>query len=341
VLDDVQRLVANLIAMNEILRDHERVSVRLVMTPDRMVIDEARRTFTYLNLYGYLTDAVVVNRIFPPEVGDYFDGWRERQQRALHDVEAAFAPVPVLTRATSARRSSARGCSTGWARRSCTGTGPDEVLHDRVGERLELSEEGARPAAGAALRQQGRDLAEEARAGAHRPRQRREAHDAPAPGHGRAAAGRRVVRRRRPARGVRARRGAWLRRCARTTRSTTCARGSPRPRRPRSGWRARLSTRRASGRRRVPPQGWAAPQDHAARQEEAQALVALLQALRELVPAELQAQLTRSSGRSCSAAGAHRLVGRAARAAPEMRERPAARALRTSRSRDGAPEAGA
>src|SRR4029453_11578884 len=42
----------------------------------------------------------------------------------------------------------------------------------------------------------------------------------------------------------------------------------------------------------VPPQGWAAPQDHAVRQEEAQALVALLQTLRELVPAELQAQLT-------------------------------------------------
>src|SRR5215218_11372610 len=59
VFDDVQRLVRNLIAMNEILRDDENVSVRLVMNPDRMVIDEARRMFTYLNLYGYLTDAVV------------------------------------------------------------------------------------------------------------------------------------------------------------------------------------------------------------------------------------------------------------------------------------------
>src|ERR671936_1421808 len=58
VLDDVQRLVRNLIAMNEILRDNERVSVRLVMAPDRMVVDEARRTFTYLNLYGYLTEPV-------------------------------------------------------------------------------------------------------------------------------------------------------------------------------------------------------------------------------------------------------------------------------------------
>jgi arsenite/tail-anchored protein-transporting ATPase len=96
VLDDVHRLVRNLIAMNEILRDRERVSIRLVMTPDRLVIDEARRTFTYLNLYGYLTDAVIVNRVFPAEVGDYFGAWRERQQRRLADVEAAFAPVPVL-----------------------------------------------------------------------------------------------------------------------------------------------------------------------------------------------------------------------------------------------------
>ena len=112
VLDDVQRLVRNLIAMNEILRDHERVSVRLVMNPDRMVIDEARRTFTYLNLYGYLTDAVVVNRVFPAEVGDYFGAWRERQQEQLREVEAAFAPVPCCARRTSTRRSSARRCST-------------------------------------------------------------------------------------------------------------------------------------------------------------------------------------------------------------------------------------
>ena len=96
VLDEVGALVRNLIAMNEILRDHEHCSLRLVMTPDRMVIDEARRTFTYLNLYGFLTDAVVVNRVFPDEVGAYFDGWRARQRERLEEVEAAFAPVPVL-----------------------------------------------------------------------------------------------------------------------------------------------------------------------------------------------------------------------------------------------------
>jgi arsenite-transporting ATPase len=96
VLEDVNRLVANLIAMNQILRDHDRVSIRLVTNPDRMVIDESRRTFTYLNLYGFLTDAVIVNRVFPPTVGPYFAAWRERQQEQLADVLAAFDPVPVL-----------------------------------------------------------------------------------------------------------------------------------------------------------------------------------------------------------------------------------------------------
>ena len=96
VFGDVQRLSRNLIAMNEILRDRETCTVRLVMNPDRMVIHEAMRTYTYLNLYGYLTDAVVVNRVFPEDVGAYFDGWRALQQEHLGLVESAFAPVPVL-----------------------------------------------------------------------------------------------------------------------------------------------------------------------------------------------------------------------------------------------------
>lgn len=98
VFSDVQRLVRNLIAMNEILRNRERTSIRLVMNPDRMVIREAQRTFTYLNLYGYLTDAVVVNRVFPADVEDtYFAAWRERQAANLQLVREGFDPVPVLT----------------------------------------------------------------------------------------------------------------------------------------------------------------------------------------------------------------------------------------------------
>ena len=98
VFDDVKRLVQNLVAMNEILRDRAHTSIRLVMNPDRMVIKESMRTFTYLNLYGYLTDAVVVNRLFPPEASEgYFAAWRDVQQEQMELVRSAFSPVPILT----------------------------------------------------------------------------------------------------------------------------------------------------------------------------------------------------------------------------------------------------
>ncbi|MDQ3645146.1 MAG: ArsA family ATPase, partial [Actinomycetota bacterium] len=98
VFGDVERLARNLVAMNDILRDRRHTSVRLVMNPDRMVVREAMRTFTYLNLYGYLTDAVVVNRMFPEEAGEgYFAGWREQQQQHMELVRSGFSPVPILT----------------------------------------------------------------------------------------------------------------------------------------------------------------------------------------------------------------------------------------------------
>ena len=97
VFDDVERLVRDLVDMNTILRDSSATTVRLVMNPDRMVIRESMRTFTYLNLYGYLTDAVVVNRVLPEEAGEgYFAAWREAQQEHMDLIASAFAPVPVL-----------------------------------------------------------------------------------------------------------------------------------------------------------------------------------------------------------------------------------------------------
>ena len=98
MIDQVEDLVERLVGIDEILKTSEATSIRLVMNPDRMVIDEARRTVTHLCLYGYRTDAVVVNRVFPDEVeGTYFDAWRSRQADHLEEVEDAFAPITVLT----------------------------------------------------------------------------------------------------------------------------------------------------------------------------------------------------------------------------------------------------
>lgn len=96
-LAEIDRLAGSLVEINSILRDHERCSLRLVMNPDRMVIREARRTYTYLGLYGFATDAVIANRILPAELeGSYLGGWRRRQAADLDEIHQAFSPVPML-----------------------------------------------------------------------------------------------------------------------------------------------------------------------------------------------------------------------------------------------------
>jgi arsenite-transporting ATPase len=147
VFADIQRLSKNLIEMNEILRDRERCTVRLVMNPDKMVIGEAMRTFTYLNLYGYLTDAVIVNRVFPVDVGDYFAGWRRMQEEHLELVRSAFAPLPVLC-APYFDTEVLGGEMLDRLADELFGSGPGErdpaaVLHDTLSQELEVSDDGA------------------------------------------------------------------------------------------------------------------------------------------------------------------------------------------------------
>jgi arsenite/tail-anchored protein-transporting ATPase len=146
VFADIRRLSENLIEMNEILRDRERSTIRLVMNPDKMVIGEAMRTFTYLNLYGYLTDAVIVNRIFPGEVGDYFARWRELQEEHLELVRSAFAPVPVLCAPYFDQEVLGAEMLDRLAG-ALFGPGeldPAAVLHDSVTQELEVTDGGAR-----------------------------------------------------------------------------------------------------------------------------------------------------------------------------------------------------
>jgi arsenite-transporting ATPase len=140
VLDEVNGLVASLIAMNEILRDREHVSIRLVMHPDRIVVDEARRTFTYLNLYGFLTDAVVVNRLFPAEVDAYFAPWRDRQLATLDAVRAAFAPVPVLCAPYFAEEVVGAAMLDRLAEAAFAGVDPAAVLHAELAEELRVGD---------------------------------------------------------------------------------------------------------------------------------------------------------------------------------------------------------
>ena len=93
----VRRFYDKLEGVRKVLTDPASTSVRLVMNPERMVIAEAQRTFTYLNLFGYRVDAVVANRLLPEQVTDpYFARWKKVQAEHLSTIEDSFSPVPIL-----------------------------------------------------------------------------------------------------------------------------------------------------------------------------------------------------------------------------------------------------
>ncbi len=84
--------------IHNLLADPAMSSMRLVINPEKMVIKEAQRTYTYLNLYGYVTDAIVCNRVMPSALaGSYFGAWLDAQERYMQLIHEAFAPLPVVT----------------------------------------------------------------------------------------------------------------------------------------------------------------------------------------------------------------------------------------------------
>lgn len=97
VFGAIERFYDRLDGVRELLADRETTSARLVVNPERVVIAEARRNFTYLSLFGYSVDAVVANRLLPDAVTDpWFDHWREAHLAHLETIEEQFAPAPVL-----------------------------------------------------------------------------------------------------------------------------------------------------------------------------------------------------------------------------------------------------
>lgn len=96
VFDAVVKFYDRLDGIKEILSDPEITSARLVMNPEKMVIAEARRTYTYLSLFGYAVDSAIVNRVLPDTVEDpYFARWHQIQKEHLAAVDEGFAGTDI------------------------------------------------------------------------------------------------------------------------------------------------------------------------------------------------------------------------------------------------------
>jgi len=97
VMDNIEKLFRRVIEVQNILLDHSTTSVRIVLNPEKMVISEARRSFTYLNLYGFNTDAIIINRVLPAEANvGYFAEWKKRHTLYEEEITNTFHPIPIL-----------------------------------------------------------------------------------------------------------------------------------------------------------------------------------------------------------------------------------------------------
>ncbi len=96
-LEELKKFYEKLQSAQKIMSDPKICTIRVVMNPERMVIQEALRAYTYLQLYGYPVDAAIVNRILPQDTSDStFREYIEAQRTYLDEIETQFEPLPIL-----------------------------------------------------------------------------------------------------------------------------------------------------------------------------------------------------------------------------------------------------
>ena len=95
--DAIEILFEKLDAIRQVLADPKVTSMRLVMNLENMVIKETQRAYTYLNLYGYPVDSLIINRTMPEELDHpYFKKWRKKQEKYRKDIDDMFSPLPMF-----------------------------------------------------------------------------------------------------------------------------------------------------------------------------------------------------------------------------------------------------
>jgi len=98
VYSSVEAIYRRIIEVRDLLTDPKQSSIRLITNPEKIVIRETQRAYTYLCLYGFPVDAVIVNRVLPKNLAKgYFKDWVRLQKEYLGQIETAFSPLPILT----------------------------------------------------------------------------------------------------------------------------------------------------------------------------------------------------------------------------------------------------
>lgn len=96
VFTSIEKLLKQIAEVKEIVNNPKVTSIRIIINPEKMVLKESQRAFTYFNLYGYNVDAILCNKILPESSDPYYKKWNELQTKYLQEIDESFSPIPIL-----------------------------------------------------------------------------------------------------------------------------------------------------------------------------------------------------------------------------------------------------
>lgn len=97
VFDDIDKLYQKIDELHKLMLNKDVVSIRIVTTPEKIVVKEAKRSFSYLHLFDYNVDGIFINRIFSKEsLEGYFEKWANIQKNTIKDIEESFKGIPIF-----------------------------------------------------------------------------------------------------------------------------------------------------------------------------------------------------------------------------------------------------
>lgn len=95
-MNDIGKMYLKLSELQELLKDRDTTCVRIVTTPEKMVVEETKRNYMYMNLYNFNVDGIYINRILPQEIGnDFFSRWLEIQREYITQIKECFTAMPI------------------------------------------------------------------------------------------------------------------------------------------------------------------------------------------------------------------------------------------------------
>ena len=95
-LNDIEKLYVNLCELQSLLKNRNICSIRLVTIPEKMVVEETKRNYMYLNLYNFNVDGLYINRVIPLEIeNNFFDEWKKIQGEYIEKLKDVFLDIPT------------------------------------------------------------------------------------------------------------------------------------------------------------------------------------------------------------------------------------------------------